>query len=166
MKEPCPARILTLPQRAYLRHNTPPRGAIHLRKGHIGTNPILIDSIHYYGWAGAGGSSMARMKEIRAGTAISATQVQSMTYQYSLVGNISQIGDGKGGETINFSYDELNRLTTVSGAYSASYTYAAGGASIMARWAIPTGMTLTIRMQCGACGTPGTTRSPTTPTAT
>jgi RHS repeat-associated protein len=50
-----------------------------------------------------------------------------MSYQYTAVGNVSQVVDSKAGETVNFSYDELNRLTGAIGAYNKSYTYNAAG---------------------------------------
>jgi len=48
----------------------------------------------------------------------------NLGYSYQNNGNISQMVDHtRGDETLNYTYDELDRLFSVSGAYSKSYTY-------------------------------------------
>jgi YD repeat-containing protein len=49
------------------------------------------------------------------------SSLQNLVYTYDLIGNITELNDN--GEILNFGYDDLNRLTSVSGAYQQSYTY-------------------------------------------
>ena len=49
------------------------------------------------------------------------SSLQNLGYTYDLIGNITELNDN--GEILNFGYDDLNRLTSVSGAYQQSYTY-------------------------------------------
>ena len=52
------------------------------------------------------------------------TYVLDLAYRYDAVGNVAAITDSVGvASTEDFAYDALNRLTDVSGAYSASYSY-------------------------------------------
>lgn len=46
-----------------------------------------------------------------------------LSYQYQPNGYISQIVDATRSETLTYTYDELDRLDTVSGAYSQDYDY-------------------------------------------
>ena len=47
----------------------------------------------------------------------------NLSYQYQNNGNISQITDATRSETLTYTYDELDRLDTVSGPYSMDYNY-------------------------------------------
>jgi RHS repeat-associated protein len=47
--------------------------------------------------------------------------LQELSYSYDPIGNITQLNNM--GETLNFSYDALSRLTGVSGAYEENYEY-------------------------------------------
>ena len=47
--------------------------------------------------------------------------LQELSYSYDPIGNITQLNNM--GETLNFSYDALSRLTGVSGAYEEKYSY-------------------------------------------
>ena len=47
----------------------------------------------------------------------------NLSYLYQDNGNVSQITDATRSETLYYTYDELDRLTTVTGAYGQSYTY-------------------------------------------
>ena len=47
----------------------------------------------------------------------------NLSYTYQPNGNVSQIVDATRSETLNYTYDELNRLDTVSGAYSLNHDY-------------------------------------------
>jgi RHS repeat-associated protein/uncharacterized repeat protein (TIGR01451 family) len=51
----------------------------------------------------------------------------NLSYSYQSNGNVSQVVDGTRGETLNYTYDELDRLLNVSGPYNYSYTYNAIG---------------------------------------
>ncbi|MCL4506710.1 MAG: hypothetical protein M1434_11110 [Chloroflexi bacterium] len=48
-------------------------------------------------------------------------------YGYDAVGNITSINDAVNGENQSYTYDPLNRLTSVSGAYTETYSYDAVG---------------------------------------
>ena len=60
-------------------------------------------------------------------TLAGATYLQRLNYTYDNVGNVSQIQDNVRNETQNFAYDDLDRLTSVTGAYSQGWTYNAIG---------------------------------------
>jgi RHS repeat-associated protein len=47
----------------------------------------------------------------------------NLSYQYQNNGNISEIVDATRSETLTYTYDELDRLDTVSGAYSLNHDY-------------------------------------------
>ncbi|MGI6259780.1 MAG: RHS repeat-associated core domain-containing protein, partial [Anaerolineaceae bacterium] len=47
--------------------------------------------------------------------------LQNLSYGYDAIGNIIQIKDND--EVLNFTYDALNRLTSVGGAYNENYSY-------------------------------------------
>ena len=49
--------------------------------------------------------------------------LQDLHYTYDDVGNILSLVDGEAIETLNYSYDALDRLTGVSGAVNESYGY-------------------------------------------
>ena len=71
-----------------------------------------------------------RLSDLRAysgslqscGTSPSSPKLK-LSYAYQPNGNVSQIVDATQNETLNYTYDELNRLETVSGAYSLNYDY-------------------------------------------
>ncbi len=73
----------------------------------------------YETWTGAAGA----IKKIQSGLSLNSNDVslQNLSYAYDLVGNITRIDDD--GEILNFTYDALNRLKSVSGAYAESYDY-------------------------------------------
>ena len=73
----------------------------------------------YETWTGAAGA----IKKIQSGLSLNSNDVslQNLSYAYDLVGNITKIDDD--GEILNFTYDALNRLMSVSGAYAESYDY-------------------------------------------
>ncbi len=47
----------------------------------------------------------------------------NLSYTYQPNGNVSQLTDATRSETLNYTYDELDRLDTVSGAYSQNHDY-------------------------------------------
>ena len=47
----------------------------------------------------------------------------NLSFTYQPNGNVSQMVDATRSETLNYTYDELNRLDTVSGAYSLNHDY-------------------------------------------
>jgi YD repeat-containing protein len=51
----------------------------------------------------------------------------NLSYVYQNNGNISQITDATRSETLNYTYDDLDRLDTVSGPYSLNHDYHAIG---------------------------------------
>jgi len=53
--------------------------------------------------------------------------LQNLSYLYDNVGNVTRITDAVRNETQNFAYDDLDRLTSVTGAYSQGWTYNAIG---------------------------------------
>jgi RHS repeat-associated protein len=64
-----------------------------------------------------------RLHRIKTGTAELPTDRQHLRYWYDDVGNVSRIWDGKTLQNQYFVYDALDRLTSVSGAYTAAYVY-------------------------------------------
>ena len=58
---------------------------------------------------------------------------QHLAYSYDANGNISAIQDYVANETLNYSYDLLDRLTGVSGAYSQSYGYSAATGNLASK---------------------------------
>ena len=70
-----------------------------------------------YEWVGQGG----RLKTMISTKPMS-PDLQDLSYTYDHGGNILSIVDSEAGETLSFAYDDLNQLTGVSGAYSASLT--------------------------------------------
>lgn len=54
--------------------------------------------------------------------------LQNLTYQYDAKGNLTSLTDGRSSnEILTYRYDHLDRLQTVSGPYSQSYSYDALG---------------------------------------
>ena len=74
----------------------------------------------YYPWTAQGG----RLQNVSS-SKLSAplTTWQDLDYTYDANGNLDSITDAISPETLAFSYDTLNRLTGVSGAYAQSYSY-------------------------------------------
>ena len=63
-----------------------------------------------------------RVQQIKTGTSGNPTATQYLAYQYSGVGNVTQIVDHKNGpQTMTFGYDNLNRLTSASASGGARY---------------------------------------------
>ena len=84
-----------------------------------------------FGYIGVGGPYdttgvyYGRLWEIKS--AVGANVRQDLKYNWDACGNVASRQDVKFGGTENFTYDFLNRLTAVSGAYSQSFTYNAIG---------------------------------------
>jgi YD repeat-containing protein len=85
----------------------------------------LTQSWTYYTWSetalvdGNQVGQGARLKQMT-----SSASLQDFTYTYDAVGNVRTIVDGASpSETMNYSYDVLNRLKGVSGGFSESYDY-------------------------------------------
>lgn len=74
----------------------------------------------YYAWTAANGAG--RLQQIKSGTTANPTQLLNLTYTYDGGGNIDALNDA--GSTADFTYDALDRLTQVSGAYAETYAYA------------------------------------------
>jgi RHS repeat-associated protein len=80
-----------------------------------------------YGYYGTGGTYdttggyYSRLWEIRS--AKDSTTLQDIKHTWDAIGNLTQRQDLVSSETENFTYDFLDRLTWVSGAYTQSYTY-------------------------------------------
>ncbi|PKO14674.1 MAG: hypothetical protein CVU39_13165, partial [Chloroflexi bacterium HGW-Chloroflexi-10] len=72
----------------------------------------------YYPWDNQGG----RLNTI-VSRKNSLTPVQNLSYSYDTLGNINSIMDSVAGESFAFGYDNLNRLTSVSGVYSKTVSY-------------------------------------------
>jgi RHS repeat-associated protein len=56
-------------------------------------------------------------------TKTTAGDIQNLTYTWDANGNLTQSQDAVSGQTENFTYDFLDRVTGVSGAYSNTYAY-------------------------------------------
>ena len=80
---------------------------------------------NYFDWNTPNGQG--RLESIQSGTVGLPTLLQNLSYGYDAVGNVSRIQDVLAGETLDFSYDPLDRLTHASGAYNESYGYNAIG---------------------------------------
>lgn len=73
-------------------------------------------------------SPMSRLSQLRVGTSGSPGSLFNRSYTYENVGNVKTISDGLSGQTQNFNYDDLDRLTqgwTTGGTngYNESYSY-------------------------------------------
>jgi YD repeat-containing protein len=99
------------------------QNALYDEAGRLTSRPLnggtLTQSYTYYGWTetldgvGQGG----RLEQILT------SGLQNLQYTYDAVGNITEQQDIQNNETMNYSYDSLDRLTGVSGAINESYTY-------------------------------------------
>lgn len=69
----------------------------------------------------------SRLKEIRTGTEALPTSLQYLTYDYDSLGNVAVITDSVASETLNFSYDHLDRLIQVTGAMAHTFAYDGNG---------------------------------------
>jgi RHS repeat-associated protein len=78
----------------------------------------------YYAWDTQGGRLQSSSSETLSNT------WQELVYSYDANGNISAVQDAIAGETLNYSYDALERLTGVSGAYGQSYGYNAASGNL------------------------------------
>ncbi|HEX2912230.1 MAG TPA: RHS repeat-associated core domain-containing protein [Chloroflexia bacterium] len=74
-------------------------------------------------------SLMQRLGQLQVGPAASLGSLFDRSYSFDNKGNITAIADNKGGQTQNFQYDFLDRLThawttgSTTNAYDASYSY-------------------------------------------
>ena len=84
-----------------------------------------------YGYYGTGGTNdttggyYGQLWQIKS--ASQSTTLQDIQYTWDADGNLTQQENLVSGQTENFTYDSLDRLTTASGAYSQTYTYDALG---------------------------------------
>jgi YD repeat-containing protein len=78
----------------------------------LAENPVLKTDYDYYPWSTQGG----RLRTLKTGTPTNPISLQSFEYNYDAVGNINWINDyiAGGTQTQTFTYDSLNRLTSVS----------------------------------------------------
>jgi hypothetical protein len=93
----------------------------------LGSTPVLKTTFGFYGTGGAydtTGGYYGRMWEIKTTKQPGGTPIlQDVRHSWDANGNLSQRQDLVGSETENFSYDYLDRLTAVSGAYAENYSY-------------------------------------------
>jgi RHS repeat-associated protein len=87
-------------------------------------NNVITSTYDYFAWNTPSGAGRLQS----AVHTNSTLTLQTFTYGYDLVGNITNIYDALSGETQNFGYDALDRLTSASavdgiGNYSESYAY-------------------------------------------
>ncbi|MBI4333677.1 MAG: hypothetical protein HY673_20630, partial [Chloroflexi bacterium] len=81
----------------------------------------LTTNYQYFGveYTGQGNVRYGLLRSIVTGG------LQSLTYDYDAKGNVSQIVDnnGHGNETVDFTYDHLDRLTNTANAFVETYQY-------------------------------------------
>ena len=82
----------------------------------------------YYPWTQQGGRLQNLLAQ-RSGV----PTYQNLSLTYDEVGNVKQLADGVANETLNFTYDNLNRLDLASGAYSEDPAYSALNGNISNR---------------------------------
>ena len=70
-----------------------------------------------------GTTAYGKLWEIKTQPQSGGTALQDMQYTWDDAGNLTQRQNLVSSETENFTYDSLDRLTAVSGAYTQSYTY-------------------------------------------
>ncbi len=89
-------------------------GRVVLRElGDISSSYVLQTTYTYYDWDTANGNG--RLNTVVTENNFTPTPVtfQDLTYTYNAVGNISRIVDAVASETIDYTYDDLNRVTEV-----------------------------------------------------
>ena len=88
----------------------------------LASNPLLKTDLSYFPWDQQGG----RLQTLQTGIPTDLTSLQSLEYDYDLVGNIDWIKDYKAGgtQTQTFHYDSLDRLidATASGGTGGTYS--------------------------------------------
>jgi len=87
----------------------------------------IAQAYTYYPWTQQGG----RLQAMTAQRGVE--NYQNLAYSYDQVGNILQINDAVANEALVFTYDDLNRLDLVSGAYSEDPVYSASNGNISTR---------------------------------
>jgi RHS repeat-associated protein len=70
-----------------------------------------------------GTTAYGKLWEIKTQPQSGGTALQDMQYTWDAAGNLTQRQNLVSSETENFTYDSLDRLTAVSGAYTQSYAY-------------------------------------------
>jgi RHS repeat-associated protein len=70
-----------------------------------------------------GTTAHGKLWEIKTQPQSGGTALQDMQYTWDAAGNLTQRQNLVSSETENFTYDSLDRLTAVSGAYTQSYAY-------------------------------------------
>jgi len=88
----------------------------------------MTQTFTYYPWSQQGG----RLKNILAQKSGVPTY-QNLTFAYDEVGNVRSTTDSVAGETLNFTYDNLNRLDLVTGAYNEDPAYSSLTGNISSR---------------------------------
>src|SRR5207249_4344050 len=78
----------------------------------------------YYGLT-ATGNPYGALGEARL--QVGAADRYRATRSYDVVGNVARVVDSVNGETTDFAYDDLDRLTQASNAFAESYAYSAIG---------------------------------------
>jgi RHS repeat-associated protein len=92
----------------------------------INLNNGLVTTYGYYGTGGpydTTGGYYGRLWEIKTFNQGGGPALQDMRYTWDANGNLSYRADIRAGETETFAYDVLDRLTSVTGLYTESYTY-------------------------------------------
>ena len=83
--------------------------------------------IAYYPWDTQGGRLQSTVSAVNQTPTIT---WQHLGYTYDANGNLSVVQDNVASETLNYSYDALDQLTSVSGAYNQSYSYDAASGNL------------------------------------
>ncbi len=109
----------------------------------LNNSTALQTKYTYYLWNSNGG----RLNTIQSGPASAPTSLQNLTYNYDANGNITSTNDAKAGETINLTYDSLNRLDQVAGAYSDDPVYDASTGNLVSKNSTP----MTYGTQSSSC---------------
>ena len=88
-------------------------------------SPILEKDYGYYAW----NTQSGRTQSSSVQSLINNINLQTLTYTYDPNGNITQMIDARqsGSETLNYAYDSVNRLKTVTGAYEETAQYDTNG---------------------------------------
>jgi RHS repeat-associated protein len=99
-----------------------------------------------------------RLTQIRAysgalqgcGTTPSSPRLNLQYSQYDSIGNVKQIVDSTRSETLNYAYDDLDRLLSVGGTYSQSFAYSGNDGKI-GNLTSKAGVTETYTAQSASC---------------